>query len=150
MVVLVLVAVPIAFLNEFNHLAALLLQSGTGYLSAFEPDQLNAWTLLSLNLFDSGITVVSIFWGLWLFPFGILVYKSGFIPRLFGILLVIGCCGYVIQSLATLLFPSVPGLLTGITGIADMLGELPIILWLLIIGARNASQNYAEGTAIQK
>ena len=129
MVILVLVAVPIAMLNELNQFAALLLLSGAHYLPAFEPDQLHSQVMLFVDLHEDGILIAQIFWGLWLFPLGYLVFKSGFLPRFLGVLLVIGCFGYVIDSFVLILFP-------GFKPIAQFtfIGELLLPLWLLIKG----------------
>ena len=129
MVIFVLVGVPIAMLNELNQFATLLLLSGADYLTAFETDQLQTQVLLFLNLHDYGVLIAQIFWGLWLLPLGLLVFKSGFLPRFLGILLMIGCFGYVIDSFALILFP-------GFKPIAQFtfIGELLLPLWLLIKG----------------
>jgi hypothetical protein len=130
MVIFSLTAVPIWMLSEITQLAALHLLSGADYLKAFTTGQLQALALLSLNLHEQGINVAQIFWGLWLFPLGYLVIKSRFLPGILGILLIIGCFGYVIQSLAAFLWPHFKlsiGLFTG-------WGELLFPLWLLIKG----------------
>jgi hypothetical protein len=75
-----LVSVPIVFVNVLNEIAALILVRGADFLSVFEKPQLDALAYLFLRLHGQGITVASIFWGLWLFPFGMLVIRSGFIP----------------------------------------------------------------------
>ena len=129
MVIFVLVGVPIAMLNELNQFATLLLLSGADYLTAFETDQLQTQVLLFLNLHDYGVLIAQIFWGLWLLPLGLLVFKSGFLPRFLGILLMIGCFGYVIDSFALILFPSFKPIAR-----FTFIGELLLPLWLLIKG----------------
>jgi hypothetical protein len=79
-----LVSVPIVFLNVVNEPAALMLVSGASFLSVFNKDQLDALAFLFLRLHGQGLVVAQIFWGLWLFPFGVLVIQSGFIPRILG------------------------------------------------------------------
>src|SRR2546428_7340472 len=86
MAILLLVSIPISLLNVLNDIAALVLVSGANFLSAFETRQLDALAYLFLRLHSQGFVVAEIFWGLWLFPFGILVIRSGFIPRLLGFL----------------------------------------------------------------
>ena len=81
MVVLLLVGVPIALINELNQFAALLLLSGADYLTAVEAGQLHAQVMFHLNLHEYGINIAQIFWGLWLLPFGYLVLRSGFLPQ---------------------------------------------------------------------
>ncbi len=135
MVIFVLVGVPIAMLNELNHFAAVLLLSGADYLTTFTADQLHAQVMLFLDLYEQGIDIVSIFWGLWLFPLGYLVYKSGYFPRILGVFLMIGCLGYVLDSLLIVLFPNYEALITLITTIPEKYAELPFMLWLLFKGA---------------
>lgn len=137
MVTLVVVSVPISFLIILNEVAALILLSDADFLKVFEPDQLNALMMLFLDLYKHGIFIVEIFWGLWLFPFGLLVYKSGYIPRIFGILLIFGGFGYVIASFTYLLFPSYGPIVSPIVTIPSAVGEFSIILWLLIKGVKN-------------
>ena len=91
MVVFVLASVPISMLNMLNHFAAQLLLSGADYLTVFTTDQLNALALFFLNMHEYGALIATIFHGLWLLPLGYLVYKSGFFPRIMGILLIIAC-----------------------------------------------------------
>jgi Domain of unknown function (DUF4386) len=106
MVMFVLAAVPIGMLNELTQFATLLLLSGADYLKVFTADQLHALMMLFLNLHKYGLNIAQIFWGLWLFPMGYLIFKSGFLPRILGVFLIIGCFGYVIQSFAILLIPN--------------------------------------------
>lgn len=129
-----LVSVPVMFANALNHLAALALVSGREWLSVFEKQELDALAYLFLHLHGKGIIVASIFWGLWLFPFGLLVIRCGFIPRLLGYLLLLAGAGYVASSLTTLVFPQYAPLVGKIT-MPLQFGELPIIFWLAIRGA---------------
>ncbi len=78
MVTLIVVSIPIAFLNELNSIAALVLVRGPDFLSIFEKPQRDALAMLFLNLHGHGFVVAEIFWGLWLFPLGLLVYRSQF------------------------------------------------------------------------
>lgn len=133
MVIFSLAAVPIAMLNEVNSLAVLLLMSGADYLNVFTTEQLQALMYFFLRLHGQGLNIAQIFWGLWLFPMGYLVFKSGFLPRILGILLIVGCFGYAIQSFAAFLGYNVS--LIFLTG----WGELLLLLWLLIKGV-NAEQ----------
>lgn len=100
-----LVSVPVVFVNVLNDIAALVLVRGVNFLSVFEKPQLDALAYLFLRLHSQGITVASIFWELWLFPFGMLVIHSGFIPRVFGVLLMIAGLAYLSSSFATLVIP---------------------------------------------
>src|SRR5437763_4039194 len=105
MAILLLVSIPISLLNVLNDIAALILVSGADFLSGFEKGQLDALVYLFLRLHGQGFVVVEIFWGLWLFPFGVLVIRSGFIPRFLGVLLFIAGFGYLASSFASLLLP---------------------------------------------
>jgi hypothetical protein len=91
---------------------------------------LQALVPLFLDLHEYGIQVASIFWGLWLLPLGILVYKSGFLPRILGVLLVIGFFGYLIDFVTFFYFPNFDSPIVLLTSI----GELLFPLWLLIKG----------------
>jgi hypothetical protein len=130
MVILFLVSVPIAMLNMLNLAAALLLSSGADYLALLGADQAKALAPFFLDLHETGTMIAYIFWGLWLFPLGYLVYKSGFLPRVLGILLMISCFGYLIDFATFFLFPNFGVAINVFTGWA----ELFLCLWLLIKG----------------
>jgi Domain of unknown function (DUF4386) len=129
MVILALLGVPMAFLNELNHLAVLALLHGT-VSGGLTSDELHSQVMLFLDLRQSGILLTQVFWGLWLLPLGLLVFRSGFLPRLLGILLLIGCAGYVIDTVTQLLFPGYDVTISQFT----FIGELLLPLWLLIKG----------------
>ncbi len=130
MVLFGLVAVPIGVLNEFNLFAIPLLWHNPDHLTVFTADQLPASVSLLLNWHDTGVRVDEIFWGLWLVPMGYLVFKSGFLPRILGVLLVIVCVGYLIQDFAAFLLPDLKVNIILFTG----WGKLLLPLWLLIKG----------------
>lgn len=131
-----LVSVPIVFVNVLNEIAAMWLVSGADFLAVFNKKQLDALAFLFYRLHGQGLNVASVFWGLWLFPFGTLVIRSGFIPRSLGLLLILAGIGYVTSSFTTLLFPQFKGTVDSIAGILEF-GEVPIIFWLLIWGAKS-------------
>jgi hypothetical protein len=135
MVTLFLVSVPISLVNVLNEVAALVLVSGASFLSVFDKGQLDALAYLFLRLHSQGIFVAAIFWGLWLFPFGLLVIRSGFIPRVLGVLLMIAGFAYPISSLTSLLLPQYARVVNQFAMILEF-GELPVIFWLLIWGAK--------------
>jgi hypothetical protein len=135
MAILLLISIPISLLNVLNEIAALILVSGADFLSAFEKGQLDALAYLFLRLHGQGFVVAEIFWGLWLFPFGVLVIRSGFIPRLLGVLLFIAGLGYLASSFTSLLLPQYARLVDQFAMVLTA-GELPIIFWLLIWGAK--------------
>jgi hypothetical protein len=119
-----------------NELAALALVSGANFLSVFKQDQLDALAYLFLRLHGQGLVVAEIFWGLWLFPFGMLVVRSGFIPRALGFFLMAAGVGNLARSFASLLLPSYWHLVDPITMVL-VWGELPVMFWLLIWGAKS-------------
>lgn len=145
MVTLVVVSVPIAFLNTVNQIAPLVLLSGEEYLALFNAEQLQGLVMVFLKLYEQGVVVVEIFWGLWLFPFGLLVYKSDFLPRIIGIFLMIACFGYLANSVTTLLFPAYQSFIAPITSVTGTVGEFSIILWLLIKGVKKQPQPATAG-----
>jgi hypothetical protein len=130
-----LVSVPIMFVNVLNEVAALMLARGPAFLAVFEQAQRDALAYLFLHLHGQGITVTSVFWGLWLFPFGMLVIRSGFIPRVFGVLLIIAGVAYLAGSTSALVFPRYEPLVSRVVSPLTF-AELPIILWLVIRGAK--------------
>jgi len=135
MVAFVLVSAAVGFVNTLNDIAALTLFRGADFLTVFDKPQRDALGMLFIRLHSQGIFIDEMFWGLWLFPFGLLVFRSGFLPRLIGGWLMINCFGYVALSFIALLFP--PYYETAF-GLAQpvLFGELAIMLWLLIKGAK--------------
>jgi Domain of unknown function (DUF4386) len=135
MVALVLVSAAVGFLNVLNYVAALTLIHGADFLGAFETPQRYALGMLFLRLHGQGEMMNEIFWGLWLFPFGLLVFRSGFLPRFLGVWLMLACFVWVALSLTALLFP--PYYEAAFKMAQPVLfAELAIMLWLLIKGAR--------------
>jgi hypothetical protein len=135
MVLLVSVGVTIGLANLLNKLAPLILLSGANYLSVFTKPQLDALVLGFLTSNSNGDTVAGAFWGLWLFPFGILVIKSGFFPRVLGILLMVAGFAYLTSSATSIVLPAYEHVVSQAAKPLG-LGEFPIIFWLLIKGAK--------------
>ncbi len=135
MVTLYLVSVPISLLNVLNEIAALVLARGGGFLSVSDQRQLDALAYLFMHLHGQGVVVAAIFWGLWLFPFGMLAIRSRFIPAVLGVLLMVAGVGYVANSLTELLLPRYAALV-GQVAMILYFGELPMVFWLLIWGAK--------------
>ncbi len=135
MVTLIVVSVPIAFVNELNSIAALALVRGGDFLSAFESPQRYAAAMFFLNLHGRGFVVAEIFWGLWLFPLALLVYRSRFLPRFLGVWLALAGVAWVIVSLTGILLPQYQDNVYGYAQPA-ILGEIAFMLWLTIKGAR--------------
>jgi hypothetical protein len=131
---LIVVSIPIALLNELNAIAALILMRGADFLSIFDKPQRDALAMLFMNLHSHGLGVAAIFWGLWLFPLGLLVYRSGFIPRILGVLLIANCFTYLINSFTSLLVPQSQDIVSRWI-MPLQFGELLFMSWLLIMGA---------------
>ena len=128
--------VAVRFAIDINYVAALLLSSGANTLKVFQADQLQALAMMFLYLQKNGYWASQIFFGAWLFPLGYLVFKSGFLPKLLGVVLMIHFVTWTTTSI--LYFLSVPGY-TAISTISFPLGflaELGLTLWLLIKGAK--------------
>jgi len=139
MLVLMLISVPISYLNVLNDLAAITFARGPEFLSSFAEPQRDAFVLFFLRLHNQGLVLAQIFWGLWLFPFGILIWRSGFIPRIIGVFAIIAGCGYVIGSSASLFLPTYAGVI-GQYAMILQAGELSFI-WMLIWGAKDQLAN---------
>jgi uncharacterized protein DUF4386 len=135
MVILGLVFVPIMFVNTLSEIAALKLLRDADLVSTFGKSQLEAMAMLFLDLHRYGY-VVGWMLGLWLFPFGLLVYRSGFLPRILGVLLIAAGFGYLANGLTPLLLPNYEDVVGRIANIPLTLGEPAIILWLLVMGAK--------------
>lgn len=139
MVIFAITSIPISFVAYALKFDVLSLIGNAEYLKVFTEVQIQSQIMLKLASFNNYIHVVSIFWGLWLFPFGYLVYKSGFLPKIFGIFLMLGCIGYLIEFIAFTLWPieyRASGLSTYI-GLPSAIGEIGTGFWLLIMGAKN-------------
>jgi hypothetical protein len=132
---LIVVSIPIALLNELNAIAALVLVRGADFLSIFEKPQRDALVMLFLNLHSYGFDVAAIFWGLWLFPLGLLVYRSGFLPRILGVLLMLNGFTYPVNSFTSLLLPQYEHIVSRWM-MPLTFGEVVFMFWLLIMGAK--------------
>jgi len=139
MVLFSLLAVPIAMFNELNNGAVLLLLDDAG--------QSLAQVSLFLNLHEYGIQIAGIFFGLWLFPMGYLVFKSTFIPKVIGILLIIASIGYLADSFIFFLNPGFEPVISEFT----FVGEAAMTFWLLIVGvnAKKWRERALESTTIK-
>ena len=123
------------FVMVVNDAAALILVRGADFLSVFDKPQRDALAMLFLRMHHQEVLAAMIFWGLWLFPLGILTYRSRFLPRFLGVWLIINGCAYVAQSFTGLLLPKYEDMLGNIIFPA-LLGELVFMLWLVIKGAK--------------
>jgi hypothetical protein len=123
-------------MNTLNDIAALtLLRGGADFLSVLDKPHRDALAMLFLRLNFQGNLINEIFWGLWLFPFGVLVMRSRFLPRFLGVWLIVNGFAYVAVSFTGLLLP--PYYDVAFRGaFPALLGEIAIMLWLLVKGAR--------------
>ncbi|PYJ65096.1 MAG: DUF4386 domain-containing protein [Verrucomicrobia bacterium] len=138
MIGFVLVSAAVGFLNTLNNIAAFILFRGADFLNAFEQPQRNALGMFFLRLHSQGNFINEIFWGLWLFPFGLLVFRSGFLPRIIGAWLMINCFAWLVLSPIALFAPSYYDAAFRYAQ-PFLFGELAIMLWLLIKGAKVTS-----------
>ena len=144
MVSFVLVSAAVGFLNALNNIAAVILFRGGEFLDVIDKTQRDALGMLFVRLHSQGEFISEIFWGVWLFPFGLLVYRSGFLPRLLGVWLIVACFAWIALSITALFFPSHYG--AAFTWLQPaFFAEMAIMLWLLIRGA-NLSALPAEAT----
>jgi hypothetical protein len=133
---LVIVQIPTAFFMGACNVAALTICKGE-ILKSFELTQRQDLAVLFLRISDYGVLTLEMFWGLWLFPLGILVYRSRFVPRFLGVWLIITGFFYVILSCTSILLPQYKDtVLNSIFALPAEIGEVALMLWLLIIGAR--------------
>lgn len=138
MVVLVIVQIPIVFLIETFSITSLMIAKDE-LLNALSLEQKQDMIMMFFRIRSNGIAVLQIFWGLWLVPLGQLVYKSGFIPRILGILLIIAGTFIVIDSFIYLLTSNYPRILNTLATLMSMLAEFSIMFWLLIKGVKGES-----------
>jgi len=136
LVALVIVQIPVVFFMEALNIASLMLFKGE-ILKTFELGQRQDLAMLFLKINDYATISLEMFWGLWLFPFGLLVYQSRFIPRILGVFLILNGIAYIIHCCTHLLFPNYQALVFQIATPIWTLGEISIMLWLLIKGVRN-------------
>jgi hypothetical protein len=136
MVIFGVTFVPIMCMNAVSQIAALTLLRGGDFLPMFDQPQRESLAMLFLGVRRYGYDVGWIF-GLWLFHFGVCVWKSGFLPRFLGALLIAACFGYLAVSLTPLLLPSYTNIVSRLANIPLTLGEPAAILWLLSRGAKD-------------
>lgn len=138
MALLAIISVPISLINLQNKLAVLSLLGNENYLKSYSAIALQSKVMFFLNQYDHGITIAMLFWGLWLLPFGYLVFKSGFLPKILGILLMLGCFGYLINFTGSILFKNYGELgISKYVSLPASLGEIGTCLWLLTFGVKS-------------
>lgn len=127
--------VAIQCFSDLFLIAGQLLLGGADTLKVFPADQLSALAMLSLYLNKNGFMVAQIFYGAWLFPLGYLVFKSGFLPRILGIVLMLHCAFWLMTTLQFFLLPGFEAI-TYISWPLGFIAEFGLTLWLLIMGAK--------------
>ncbi len=137
MVALVLVQVPVVFFMEALNITSLMIIKQE-LLTTFDLSQKQDVAMLFLTINNNGVLVLETFWGLWLFPFGLLVWKSGFMPRVLGVFLILCGVAYVLLSFVSILFPDYKTLFTQLGTPFFILGEISIMLWLLFKGVKSS------------
>jgi Domain of unknown function (DUF4386) len=135
MLAFVMVSAAVGFFDTLNNIAALILFRGADFLSVFDKPQRDALGYLFIRLHGEGIFINELFWGLWLFPFGLLVFRSGFLPRFIGVWLMVNCFGYIALSVIAQFAPAYYEAAFRYSQ-PVLFGELAIMLWLLIKGAK--------------
>jgi hypothetical protein len=129
------VSAAVGFADTLNNIAALHFFRGDTFLSVFDQAQRDSLGMFFLRLHNQGTFMNEIFWGLWLFPFGLLVYRSGFLPRWIGVWLMTNCFAYLVLSPIGLFFSTFYG--TAFKFAQPLLfGEIVTMFWLLIKGAK--------------
>ena len=136
MITLMLVSVTLMFMNIIFQTGGLFVLKRADYLNVFSAEQINSISMLFMNLHFTGVHIVEIFWGLWLFPFSYLVYKSNYFPKILALLLIIAGLCYLIGSLAYIINLEFYSTIQIYLSILESIGELSIVFWLLIKGMR--------------
>lgn len=127
--------VAVECINMLNLFAALQFLSGATYLNVFQPSQLQAMAMLFLNSYSNGFIIAQIFYSTWLLPLGYLAFKSGYLPRPLGILLMIDFAGVLFWFLQFFLLPGY-GVLSFPSYLVGFIAEVSLTLWLLIMGVK--------------
>jgi len=141
MVIFVAISVAMMCLNRVHQFAALLVATDASYADALGTPGSDALVLLMLDLQHYGVLAAQVFFGLWLLPLGYLVYKSRMFPRVLGVLLVIGCAGYIVDVFAGFLAPDLAAALGPFVLTPPAIAEIAMVLWLLVKGAKAPQQD---------
>ena len=129
-------------INLLPYFIALLLLSGAGYLTVFEPAQSDALALVFLNAHQDAVYIWQLFFGFHLAVLGYLIFKSGYFPRILGVVMVFAALGYLIDAYGNILYPNYAETFGLVAGVGALIGELPFFLWLAIKGVN--VQRYNE------
>lgn len=135
--------VAVQCLNMLNLFSAVLLLSGVDYLKVFQTDQLQSLAMLFLDLHKNGFMIAQVFYGAWLFPLGYLVFKSGYLPRILGIVLMIECFAWLLYPFQFFFFPAYV-VISYLSFAVGFIGEFSLTFWLLIKGVEEQKLVFAE------
>ena len=132
--------VAVQCINMLNLFSAVLLLSGADYLKVFQINQLQSLAMFFLYLYKNGFMIAQFFYAAWLFPLGYLVFKSGYLPKVLGIILMIECFGWLLYPFQFFLFPAYE-VISYLSFAVGFVGEFSLTLWLLIMGAKDQPSN---------
>lgn len=135
LLVLGLMATPLYMVTLANDIGALVVVTGSDVQSAFSAPQRDILVSMFIHMHGLSVKAAETFWGLWLLPLAILVFRSGFLPRFLGVWLALNGVAYIVLSMTGLLWPTVGDLLSN-WAFPFLFGEIAFLLWLLVVGAR--------------
>jgi hypothetical protein len=135
----IITSVPVAFFIIFYQVSALSILKD-GFMTSFDQVQQYSQAMANLKMFENGIVLIGIFWGLWLIPFGQLVYKSGFIPKILGVFLIAGGISYFVDVTVFILIPEFHKQTNILVAVISSIAEFSMVLWLLIKGIKSDKQ----------
>jgi len=137
MVLLAVISVPMYFMNVQHELTTISLITNPHYFPGQTAAQIQSQILFHINQYDDGMRLIHVFSGLWLFPLGYLVFYSEMLPKFLGILLILGCFGYLVNFFGRLLLPDYSQLgIARYISLPASLGEIGTCLWLLLVGVK--------------
>ncbi len=134
--------VAVQCVNMLNLFSAALLLSGADYLKVFQTNQLQTLAMFFLYLHKNGFMIAQFFFAVWLFPLGYLIFKSGYLPKVLGIIVMIECFGWLMYPFQFFLFPGYEGI-SYLSFAIGFIGEFGLTLWLLIMGAKDQPSSLA-------
>ncbi|GAA1018171.1 hypothetical protein Aple_033770 [Acrocarpospora pleiomorpha] len=146
MVIFVVVAVAVICLNMLHQLGGLLVATDPSYAGAFGPEGSPALVLLLFDLQHSGYLIAQIFFGLWLFPLGLLVYRSGMFPRPLGVTLMVATGFYLLDVALQFLAPELAGVVNPLVVVVATVSEVSMLAYLLIKGVKTRPADHALAT----
>lgn len=135
--------VAVQCINMLNLFSVVLLLSGADYLKVFQIDQLQALAMFFLYLYKNGFMIAQFFYAAWLFPLGYLVFKSGYLPKALGIIVMIECFGWLMRPFQFFLFPTYE-VIPYFSFAIGFIGEFGLTLWLLVMGAKDQPSSLAQ------